>query len=239
MVGANVDLSKIQKRSFNNKKCYRLIPSRFPPISLFDDVADENEFEALYAIQKLTNPRIQAELGNFDLVSKQERVFGLRGNSFIMAAFTHINPVGSRFSDGTFGIYYAANSFETAIAETVYHRELFLTATNEPAQEIDMRCLIAMFHGDFLNLCKKQLINTSLYSKDDYHDSQKFGVAAKTERHHGIYYYSVREKNGYNFAILTPKIFKECIQEAHYGYIWDSKRIIAIYKKELIKEILK
>lgn len=35
---------------------YRLINSKFPPIGLFDDA---EEFEALYQIQALTNPRLQ------------------------------------------------------------------------------------------------------------------------------------------------------------------------------------
>ena len=32
------------------------------------------------------------------------------GASYVMAAFTHLNPKGSRFSDGSFGVYYAAGA---------------------------------------------------------------------------------------------------------------------------------
>ncbi|WP_366132444.1 RES domain-containing protein [uncultured Ferrovibrio sp.] len=32
-----------------------------------------------------------------------------------MAAFTHLNPDGSRFTDGTCGVFYAANILDTAI----------------------------------------------------------------------------------------------------------------------------
>ena len=46
-----------------------------------------------------------------------------------MAAFTHLNPEGSRFSDGSWGVFYAAHSVATAVEETVYHRERFLAAT--------------------------------------------------------------------------------------------------------------
>ena len=31
-----------------------------------------------------------------------------------MAAFTHLNPEGSRFSDGSYGVYYAAHTLATA-----------------------------------------------------------------------------------------------------------------------------
>ena len=43
-----------------------------------------------------------------------------------MAAFTHLNPEGSRFSDGSWGVFYAGNDLNTAIAETRHHRERFL-----------------------------------------------------------------------------------------------------------------
>ncbi len=36
----------------------------------------------------------------------------------VMAPFTHLNPKGSRFSDGSYGVYYAAKRLSTAIAET-------------------------------------------------------------------------------------------------------------------------
>lgn len=44
-----------------------------------------------------------------------------------------------RFSDGSYGVYYAANSSKAAIAETTYHRAQFYRATNEPDTRIYMR----------------------------------------------------------------------------------------------------
>ncbi|RLA01353.1 MAG: RES domain-containing protein, partial [Gammaproteobacteria bacterium] len=41
--------------TFDKQVCYRLINSKFPPIALFSDVADADEFEALYEIQAMTN----------------------------------------------------------------------------------------------------------------------------------------------------------------------------------------
>ena len=37
----------------------RLVNSHYPPIALFDDVADASEFDALFALQALTNPRLR------------------------------------------------------------------------------------------------------------------------------------------------------------------------------------
>lgn len=46
------------------------------------------------------------------------------GASIIMAPCTHLSKL-TRFSDGTFGVYYAAKTLTMAIEETKFHRAPF------------------------------------------------------------------------------------------------------------------
>lgn len=124
---------------------YRLIPSKYPPIQLFEDVAEPDEFAAIYKVQALTNPRLRQSVGDLSLVEPGEMRLGVPGAGYIMAAFTHVNPRGSRFSDGSYGVYYCARATATAIAETVHHLRWFFAATREPAQGLAMRCLRSQF----------------------------------------------------------------------------------------------
>ena len=75
------------------KPCWRIIPSRFPPIQLFERVADPADLEAIIALEAMTNPRLRDEIGDIQLVPPEERIAG-PGTSIIMAAFTHLNPAG-------------------------------------------------------------------------------------------------------------------------------------------------
>jgi hypothetical protein len=87
-------------------------------VPLFERVSsDPAVWEALIAAEMLVNPRIRNDVGEIHLVPPNERVSG-PGASYVMAAFTHLNPRGSRFSDGTYGVYYAGREFETALRET-------------------------------------------------------------------------------------------------------------------------
>ena len=86
---------------------HRIVPSRFPPVGPWDRIARPEDFEALAEVEALTNPRIRDELGVLALTPHERRVSG-PGTTPIMAAFTHLNPEGSRFSDGTYGVFYAA-----------------------------------------------------------------------------------------------------------------------------------
>ena len=111
--------------SFDKQKGYRLINSKFPPISLFDDVAGADEFDVLYEIQQLTNPRIKNDVGDLNLLPHNKIPYTIKGCSWAVSPFTHINPAGSRFSNGEYGIYYMAKDIDTAIAETTYHQERY------------------------------------------------------------------------------------------------------------------
>jgi hypothetical protein len=226
-------LDDCTKRDFIKERCYRLIPSQFPPIHLFEDVADQADFEALFAIQMLTNPRIQDEIGLIKRVPEEDRLYGIPGCGYVMAAFTHINPDGSRFSNGDYGVYYAAHQLSTAIAETVYHKELFLSYTHEPPQELDMRCLIAEFSAQLYDLSNLDKTHHPLYDRQDYHHSQQVGAEVKSLRHDGIYYHSVRS-DGYNYALFKPNNILRCQQGAHFSYVWDGKKITLIYEKRSI-----
>ena len=43
--------------------CWRIIPSRFPPIDLFERVADPVDLETIVALESLTNDRIRDAVG--------------------------------------------------------------------------------------------------------------------------------------------------------------------------------
>lgn len=212
------------------RPCYRIVPSRFPPISLFEEVADPADLEAVYAIEALTNDRLREEVGQLSLVPPEDRVSG-PGASVIMAAFTHLNSEGSRFSDGSFGVFYAASSIETAVAETSYHRALFMTRTREPAQELDMRVyavdLDAMMH-DIRSLRHEQ---PNLYDPLNYGGSQLLATRLRNDGSEGIVYGSVRDPGGECAAVFRPRLLANARQERHLCYVWDGREIVTIFEK--------
>src|ERR1700722_16484219 len=120
----------------------RVIASRFPPINLFERVStDPRVWEVLIELEQLTNRRVRDEVGTIHLVPAERRVAGPNA-SWVMAPFTHINVLGSRFSNGAYGVYYAARHLETAIRETAYHFGRFATNANDPPRREDMRVLL-------------------------------------------------------------------------------------------------
>lgn len=139
-----------------------------------------------------------------------------------MAAFTHLNAEGSRFSNGSFGVIYVSASVQTAIRETVFHRERFLRRTREPPLQIQMR--------RYATAVRRRLFDVrggfpALHDPGDYSDSQRFASTARAAGADGIVYDSVRDRGGQCVAAFWPDCVAPFVQAAHYAYIWDGNSI--------------
>lgn len=210
---------------------YRIVSSEFPPINFFETLVEPELMEALYYIEGLTNERLRDEAGDIALVDPEDRVGG-PGSTPVMAAFTHIGAE-SRFSDGGFGVYYAARTLETAIEETKHHRARFLAYTGEDPGEIDMRVYVGEVAKPLHDVRGAEYGH--LHDPDDWRPSQAFGSRLRADRSWGIVYRSVRHPGGECIAALRPPAVTIPRQGAHLSYVWDGARIIRVYKKTLIQ----
>ena len=213
--------------------CYRIIPSRFPPILLFERVADPQDLEAVFALEALTNPRLRDEVGDIRLVPPDEQISG-PGSSIVMAAFTHLNPQGSRFSDGSYGVFYAGRELETAIAETRYHRERFLRATAQGPMELDMRVYAVDLDGDLHDLRVASAENPLLYHPDNYSPAQRLARQLRAAGSNGIAYDSVRKAGGSCAAVFRPRLLSNARQERHHCYVWNGQKVATVYEKRAL-----
>lgn len=210
--------------------CYRIIPSRYPPIDLFESVADPADLDAVFAIEALTNDRLRDEVGQLSLVPAEDRIAG-PGSSVIMAAFTHLKPGGDRFTDGSFGVFYASKTVETAIAETVHHRQRFLMHTAEPAQEIDMRVYAVDLRAQLHDVRACDLEGSTIHHPGEYTHSQAFAAEIRRSGANGIVYRSIRHPGGECAAVFRPRLLGNCRQERHLCYVWDGTLITSVYEK--------
>ncbi|BCH22505.1 hypothetical protein MesoLjLc_22470 [Mesorhizobium sp. L-8-10] len=202
----------------------RIIRSSFPPIDLFEDIADPADWPLIISAEMKTNPRLMETIGNLDLVPPDRRVAG-PGASYLMAPFTHVSPDRpSRFSDGTFGVLYAADKFEVALFETIHHHARFMARTNEPAgwtsqfREIVLSVDVRLHdirgggHGAALD-------------PNDYAAGQALGAQLRKAGSNGIAYPSVRREGGQCVGLFHPDCAANPIQGRHLDYHWDGSRV--------------
>ncbi len=211
-------------------RSYRLVPTRYPAVDLFERVAPPEDWEALIELESMTNDRLRDEAGEISLVPAADRVSGA-GASFVMAPFTHLAPEGGRFTTPAFGGYYAARAIGTAVAETGWHRERFLAATAEAPLELDMRLLEARLAGRLADLRGLGARFSALYAPEDYSASQRFGAGVRGAGGDGVVWDSVRETGGRCAVAYRPRLVTGCREVRTLCYRWDGGRISEVYEK--------
>lgn len=208
----------------------RIVPTRYPAVTLFDRVADAADFDALYALEALTNERARDEIGQIALVAPEHRVYG-SGSGPIMAAFTHVNTLGSRFSAGQWGVFYAARERATAVAETRYHHARFLAATQQPPIHLPMRLYAVAIDARLHDLRPDGAVPEAVYDPDDYGAARALGARLRAAGSAGVVYRSVRQTRGHCVGLFRPLGASACLHAAYLLYVWDGTQFTDVYEK--------
>ncbi len=205
-------------------RAYRLVRSIYPPIDPFEDIANPADRQLVAAAEAKTNPRVRDEVGAVHLVPPARRVSG-PGARWAMAPFCHVSrDRPSRFSDGSYGVYYAGDRFEVALAETVFHFERFMEATDEEPATADYRELVNRVDAKLHDLRDSDVFKAAL-DPADYTAAQS--IARELRGNHasdGIVYPNVRYAGGEAVGTFWPDAAGIPVAQRRVCYRWNGRR---------------
>lgn len=189
---------------------YRLIPSQFPPIGLFDTVATAADLDAVMELSGWTNDRLVKE--RVARLPEAERVYGRANSSIVMAAFLH--TAGARFNGPDLGAWYSAAGVRTAIAEVGHHLRREALARRLPGMRRVYRSYVARLDGSYIDL--RDEARADLMAPDSYAASQVFGEQQRAAGEDGLLYASVRHRGGLNACAYRPSKVLDVTQAEHF-----------------------
>lgn len=194
---------------------YRLVPSKFPPIGVFDTVATYADLMQTFDVVGWTNDR-QVE-HRVRRLKPADMVYGVPNSSIIMAAFLHVGNDGMRFNGPDLGAWYAAASLNTAVVEVAHHLRRQAAAENREHISRVYRAYSCQIAGQHIDLRGMRATHADLFSSQSYGASQAFGENIRATNGNGIIYESVRHASGHNVCVLRPPLISNVTQTSHLG----------------------
>lgn len=220
-----IDPASIATSAIDWTGARRIIRSLYPPVDLFEDIADPADWPLLIAAEQKTNPRLMESIGALDLVPPARRVAG-PGASYLMAPFTHVSPDrASRFSAGLFGVLYVADRFETALAETIHHHQRFMARTAEPAGWTSQFREIILDVAVLAHDLRDEATYADALRPDDHSESRSLAADLRARGSDGIVYPSRRRRGGECVALFHPDLARDPVQGRHLDYHWNGSRV--------------
>ncbi|MFF0923156.1 RES family NAD+ phosphorylase [Rhizobium leguminosarum] len=193
---------------------YRLIPSQFPPIGLFETVTRAADLEAVMELVGWTNDRLVAD--RIQRLPTDQWVYGIANASIVMAAFLHVAPGGMRFNGPDLGAWYAADDLRTAAAEVGHHLRREALARGVATMERTYRSYSATLFGDYLDIRGEQTLRPDVYDGTSYAASQVLGEEVRSSGGAGILYDSVRLRSGVAIVAHRPRNIQGVVQADHF-----------------------
>jgi RES domain-containing protein len=206
------------KLSAAPRPSHRLIPSKYPPVGLFDTVATAADLEAVMELAGWTNDRLVPE--RLARLPTKEWVFGRPNASIVMAAFLHAAPDGGRFNGPDLGAWYSSAEVATAAAEVGHHLRRDAVATGMATLSRTFRSYSATLDGHFIDIRGED--RPDLYAPDSYAAGQAYGEAERARGRDGILYDSVRRRGGTNAVAYRPSKVLAVVQAHHFEIIVSS-----------------
>lgn len=199
---------------------YRLIPSRFPPVSVYRDLVAPEQVDALVEVENNTNPRLRLQ---DRLTARREgpKLDSAMLQNWNLAPFTYENPEGTTFFAPERSCLELADTPQTALAVSVARRSRFLSRTKEAATGLDMRMLKTPVEGKFIDLrtVSAELPREQRWSLGD-------AVPADVD---GILFRPAERPTATAIAVLKGQVLGRSMQTTHYRFEWNGVRIDRLY----------
>jgi RES domain len=206
-----------------DKRVHRVaFPQRAAQTETLVDPEDRSVLAALLASTSVIESH---RAGDRKIVAPQDDYVGDH-REYVLAPFAYRAP--SRFSDGSFGVLYAAETRETALREVLSKLSRTYLDGRAPAQETRKRHLtLRLVASNLIDICRARTrhADAALYDPADYAVAQTFGARIR-ECHPGLTYDSVRHRGGTCVGAFVPRIVSDVRLQSILSVVWNGREFV-------------
>jgi hypothetical protein len=195
---------------------HRLIPSRFPPVPLYERLGSPEIQAAAAAFEAMTNPRLRA----LDRLAPEGAATAQAtgAQNWNMAPFEYPNPEGTTFLSPAFKVLDLVQGLMPALLVAVQRREDFLGGSREAAIDVEMRALVHPVKGRFADL-------TGVPYEGDQAKRWKLGAELYDSEVQGIVFHRPDLPGVRAVTVFDQKALGRAVQSDHFRFVWNGEGI--------------
>lgn len=199
------------------------IVAAVPAVALLNRLYGKDAPVALAALVA-TDPVLQRQLGGVHLVHPTDWPTS-PGAGWILAPFVRAPGLdnASRFSDGSYGLWYGADRTTTAQAEVGHHLSTFLARSRAVADDLPRTILRATPDPSrpVVDLRAPGAAPAGVLDPSSYAASRPFGAACRAADLWGLVWPSVRRSGSTCVGVLRPPVLAACSEVGNCVAVWN------------------
>lgn len=189
--------------------------------NLFDDLTDDADaWESAQQLESETKPKIFTNQTPAIYRPFEESEW----NMAIGFPFSH--SAQSRYSDGSYGVWYGAADLETTVYETVHHWRTKLLSDAEgflkPGVSIERKVYLVRCDSALIDFRPMVETHPQIIHPADYSATHAMGRKIYREGHPGLVTRSARYKDGDVYAVFTPDVLSDARHSCFLTYVTTS-----------------
>lgn len=203
-------------------KTHRIVRAADDAVSLVDDIADPGDWVLLNSAALTTRLSTEHAKWQLDNMPAGRRVdFSKSDYTTIMGIMIpFLRCSQSRFSDGSYGVWYGCGDERTALAETVHHYRKFMQSTERTRTRAS-----SSGYEELIVSLDRRLHDVNTLPKalhpSNYDFSRRAGARLRSANSNGVLWSSVRHPEGKCVGLFWPDVVGRPVKTgARYIYRW-------------------
>jgi len=195
---------------------HRIIPSRFPPVPLYERLGPPEVQAAAEAFEALTNPRLRA----IERLAQEGASVTQAGGpqNWNMAPFEYPNPEGTIFLSPAYKVLELVEGLTPALVVAVERREAFLGGSGEPPIDVEMRALVHPVQGRFADL-------TGVPFEGDQVKRWKLGAELYETEVQGVVFHRPGLPGVRAVTVFDQGALGRAVQSDHFKFVWNGEAV--------------
>ncbi len=202
--------------------CWKIVPKQIPASKLLNSICKSTEIDTIVKLEAMTGLKFNYNAEEILSVGPKNKKYNAK-SAVVEAITSFLNPLGGRFTDGSYGVIHIFKTLETAICETKTSFEAFLNGIQVDKFKIEMDAYALDIKGSFHDIRGQAENLPYLYLEDDNEYSSAFAKSLWKSGSEGIIFDSFVNRSEC-IALFNSARIANVRMEKELSFNWNGKK---------------